>query len=95
LSGFPEFSPRYERIWRSVKDERATVAPLSRRRIFAAIEGPCRGENCAKLLTLRIAENVQGFYFGGPGPASELAASILADFRKAAPMTTWPRPLNR
>jgi hypothetical protein len=36
------------------------------------------------LLTLRIMENrSQGFYFGRPVPASELAAGILADFRKA------------
>ncbi|MGA8499536.1 MAG: hypothetical protein WB764_28915 [Xanthobacteraceae bacterium] len=57
---------------------------MSRRRIFAATEGPCRGEGCAKLLTLRILENrSQGFYFGGPVPASRLAASIVADFRKA------------
>jgi hypothetical protein len=63
-----------------------TVAPMSRRRIFAATEGPCRGEGCAKLLTLRIADNCsRGFYFGGPVPASGLAASILADFGVALP----------
>jgi hypothetical protein len=60
------------------------VAPMSRRRIFAATEGPCRGEGCAKLLTLRIVKNCsQGFYLEGPVPASGLAAGILADFRKA------------
>jgi hypothetical protein len=57
---------------------------MSRRRIFAAIEGPCRGEGCAKLLTLRIVDNrSRGFYFGRPVPASGLAASILADFYEA------------
>jgi hypothetical protein len=59
---------------------------MSRRRIFAATEGPCRGEGCAKLLTLRIADNCsRGFYFDGPVPASGLAASILADFGVALP----------
>ena len=63
-----------------------TVAPMSKRQILSATEGPCRGKGCAKLLTLRIVENCsRGFYFGSPAPASGLAASILADFRKAPP----------
>jgi hypothetical protein len=63
-----------------------TIAPMSRRRIFAATEGPCRGEGCAKLLTLRIVDNCsQGFYFGRPVPASALAGSVFADFWAALP----------
>lgn len=29
------------------------------------------------------ADQVQGFYFGRPGPASQVSADILADFRHA------------
>jgi hypothetical protein len=61
-----------------------TVAPMSQRRLFAATEGFCRGDGCAKLLTLRIVDICsRGFYFGRSVPASGLPASILADFLKA------------
>jgi hypothetical protein len=33
------------------------VAPMSRTRLFSASEARCQSEGCAKLLTLRIAEN--------------------------------------
>ena len=35
---------------------------------------------------------MQGFYFGRPIPASEIAANILADFRKTLPAA---RPIRR
>jgi hypothetical protein len=73
-----------------------TVAPLSRRQILSNSEARYRGEDCAKLLTLKIVENCfRGFYFGRAAPASGLAASIPADFREAAPMTPGPPPLKR
>jgi hypothetical protein len=59
---------RCERIWRPAQRLSAlTVAPMSRKRVFAAIEDPCRGEDCAKLLTLRIAENRSGILFWPSG----------------------------
>jgi hypothetical protein len=82
----PNSPPLRKNLAAGERSSAPTVAPMSRRRISTAIEGPCRGEGCAKLLTLRIVDICsQGFYFGRPVPASELAASILADFRKALP----------
>jgi hypothetical protein len=58
---------------------------MSRRRILAAIEGPCRGEGCAKLLTPRIVVICsQGIYVGRPAPASGLAASIFCGLPQGA-----------
>ena len=39
----------------------------------------------ADFLTGADADQVQGFYFGRPVPASELAATVLADLRKSLP----------
>ena len=39
--------------------------------------------NQADFLQDANADQVQGFYFGRPMPASEIGANILADFRKA------------
>ena len=41
----------------------------------------------ANFLTGVNADQVQGFYFGRPVPASELGATVLADFRKSQPPT--------
>ena len=43
--------------------------------------------NQADFLQDANADQVQGFYFGRPMPASEIGANILADFRKA-PLAT-------
>jgi EAL domain-containing protein (putative c-di-GMP-specific phosphodiesterase class I) len=39
----------------------------------------------ADFLTGADADQVQGFYFGRPIPASELGATVLADLRKSLP----------
>ena len=44
----------------------------------------------ADFLTGADADQVQGFYFGRPVPASELGATVLADFRNSAPITSPP-----
>jgi EAL domain-containing protein (putative c-di-GMP-specific phosphodiesterase class I) len=41
--------------------------------------------NQAAFLDAADGDQVQGFFFGRPIPASELGASILADFEKAMP----------
>ena len=41
----------------------------------------------ADFLTGADADQVQGFYFGRPVPASELGATVLADFRNSQPPT--------
>jgi len=41
----------------------------------------------ADFLTGADADQVQGFYFGRPVPASELGATVLADFRNSRPTT--------
>ena len=45
--------------------------------------------NQADFLQDANADQVQGFYFGRPMPASDIAANILADFRKT-PLATRP-----
>jgi TRAP-type C4-dicarboxylate transport system substrate-binding protein len=44
--------------------------------------GDLRGK---KIRASNRTEQAQGFYFGRPAPASELAASILGDFQKELP----------
>jgi EAL domain-containing protein (putative c-di-GMP-specific phosphodiesterase class I) len=44
-----------------------------------------------EFLSETAADQVQGFYFGRPTPASEIGANILADFRK---VQTGMRPPN-
>jgi sensor c-di-GMP phosphodiesterase-like protein len=49
----------------------------------------------AAFLDSANGEQAQGFYFGRPVPASELAASILADFQKALPTPASATPHER
>ena len=46
--------------------------------------------NQADFLYDADADQVQGFYFGRPIPASEIGANILANFRKTLPTTRLP-----
>jgi hypothetical protein len=54
----------------------------------------------AAFLDSANGEQAQGFYFGRPVPASELAASILADFHKPLPTPSsaapraYPQPIK-
>ena len=43
----------------------------------------------ATFLNYANADQVQGFYFGRPVPASEVSADILANFRKDLPRSPW------
>ena len=62
-----------------------TIITLGRElHIHVTIEGVETAKQAA-FLDSANGEQAQGFYFGRPVPASELAASILADFQKARP----------
>src|ERR1700733_15002886 len=63
ISPLPGNLLRYERTWRSAKDRRTDRCAAVEKTNLGAIEGPCRGEGCAKLLTLRIVDiSPQAFY---------------------------------
>jgi diguanylate cyclase (GGDEF)-like protein len=62
-----------------------TIITLGRElHMHVTIEGVETAKQAA-FLDSANGEQAQGFYFGRPVPASELAASILADFQKALP----------
>ena len=62
-----------------------TIIALGRElHMHVTIEGVETAKQAA-FLDSANGEQVQGFYFGRPVPASELAASILADFQTALP----------
>ena len=68
-----------------------TIITLGRElHIHVTIEGVETAKQAA-FLDSANGEQAQGFYFGRPVPASELAASILADFQKARP-TPFAQP---
>jgi diguanylate cyclase (GGDEF)-like protein len=77
-----------------------TIITLGRElHMHVTIEGVETAKQAA-FLDSANGEQAQGFYFGRPVPASELAASILADFQKAlptpscAPAQANPRPVK-
>jgi predicted signal transduction protein with EAL and GGDEF domain len=62
-----------------------TIITLGRElHMHVTIEGVETAKQAA-FLDSANGEQAQGIYFGRPMPASELAASILADFQKALP----------
>jgi EAL domain-containing protein (putative c-di-GMP-specific phosphodiesterase class I) len=62
-----------------------TIITLGRElHMHVTIEGVETAKQAA-FLDSANGEQAQGFYFGRPVPAFELAASILADFQKALP----------
>jgi diguanylate cyclase (GGDEF)-like protein len=63
-----------------------TIISLGRElHMHVTVEGVETAKQAA-FLDSANGEQAQGFYFGRPVPASELAASILADFHKALPL---------
>jgi EAL domain-containing protein (putative c-di-GMP-specific phosphodiesterase class I) len=62
-----------------------TIITLGRElHMHVTIEGVETAKQAA-FLDSANGEQAQGFYFGRPVPASELAASILSDFQKGLP----------
>jgi EAL domain-containing protein (putative c-di-GMP-specific phosphodiesterase class I) len=72
-----------------------TIITLGRElHMHVTIEGVETAKQAA-FLDSANGEQAQGFYFGRPMPASELAASILADFQKALPTPSSASPHKR
>ena len=70
---------------RDVETVVKTIITLGRElHMHVTIEGVETAQQAA-FLDSANGEQAQGFYFGRPMPASELAASILADFQKVLP----------
>jgi EAL domain-containing protein (putative c-di-GMP-specific phosphodiesterase class I) len=63
---------------------KAIIALGRELRMRVTVEG-VETANQAAFLDAANGDQVQGFFFGRPIPASELGASILADFEKAMP----------
>jgi EAL domain-containing protein (putative c-di-GMP-specific phosphodiesterase class I) len=63
---------------------KAIIALGRELRMRVTVEG-VETANQAAFLDAADGDQVQGFFFGRPIPASELSASILADFEKAMP----------
>jgi hypothetical protein len=56
------------------------------------LEGHCLGRATqAAFLDTVDGDQVQGYFFGRPVPASEVSANILADFLKAHPASSAPK----
>ncbi len=77
----------FERSGASVKTVVRTIIALGRalsmRVTVEGVETPSQ----AHFLHEADADQVQGFYFGRPVPATEIAASLLAEFRSAMPQS--------
>jgi diguanylate cyclase (GGDEF)-like protein len=79
------FMQGFEGSTRDAETVVKTIITLGRElHMHVTIEGVETAKQAA-FLDSANGEQAQGFYFGRPMPASELAASILADFQKALP----------
>jgi diguanylate cyclase (GGDEF)-like protein/PAS domain S-box-containing protein len=68
-----------------------TIIALGRElNMRVTVEGVENATQAAFLDTVH-GDQVQGYYFGQPMPASEVSASILADFQKAHPALSSPK----
>jgi EAL domain-containing protein (putative c-di-GMP-specific phosphodiesterase class I) len=83
------FMQNFEDSGRDVETVVKSIIALGRElRMRVTVEG-VETLKQADFLQDANADQVQGFYFGRPMPASEIGANILADFRKA-PLATRP-----
>ena len=84
------FMQNFENSGRDVETVVKSIIALGRElRMRVTVEG-VETLNQADFLQDANADQVQGFYFGRPMPASEIGANILADFRKASLATRPP-----
>jgi diguanylate cyclase (GGDEF)-like protein len=88
------FMQNFENSSREVETVVKSIIALGRElHMRVTVEGvETKGE--ADFLYDADGDLVQGFYFGRPIPASEIAANILADFRKTLPTTRPPDKAN-
>ena len=86
------FMQNFENPGREVETVVKSIIALGRElRMRVTVEGvETKGQ--ADFLYNSDGDLVQGFYFGRPIPASEIAANILADFRKTLPATPPSEP---
>ena len=79
------FMQDFDKSGRDVETVVKSIIALGRElRMAVTVEGVETSKQ-ADFLTGADAEQVQGFYFGRPVPASELGAILLADFRNSLP----------
>ena len=84
------FMHDFDKSGRDVETVVKSIIALGRElRMRVTVEG-VETPKQADFLTGADADQVQGFYFGRPVPASELGATVLADFRKTQPPTQQP-----
>ena len=84
------FMQNFDDSRRDVETVVKSIIALGRElRMRVTVEG-VETLNQADFLQDANADQVQGFYFGRPMPASEIGANILADFRKASLATRPP-----
>ena len=89
------FMQDFEGSTRDAETVVKTIITLGRElHMHVTIEGVETAKQAA-FLDSANGEQAQGFYFGRPVPASELAASILADFQKALPVPSSAVPRER
>jgi len=89
------FMQGFEGSTRDAETVVKTIITLGRElHMHVTIEGVETAKQAA-FLDSANGEQAQGFYFGRPVPASELAASILADFQKAPPASSSAVPRER
>jgi len=79
------FMQNFDKSGRDVETVVKSIIALGRElRMAVTVEGVETSKQ-ADFLAGADAEQVQGFYFGRPVPASELGAILLADFRNSLP----------
>ena len=84
------FMQDFDKSGRDVETVVKSIIALGRElRMRVTVEG-VETLKQADFLTGADADQVQGFYFGRPVPASELGATVLADFRNSLPTTSPP-----
>jgi diguanylate cyclase (GGDEF)-like protein len=84
------FMQNFEKSGRDVETVIKSIIALGRElRMRVTVEG-VETLNQANFLDQANADQVQGFYFGRPMPASEIGANILAEFRKRSPVSVSP-----
>jgi diguanylate cyclase (GGDEF)-like protein/PAS domain S-box-containing protein len=72
-----------------------TIIALGRElNMRVTVEGVENATQAAFLDTI-LGDQVQGYFFGSPIPASEVSASIFANFQKAHPALSSPKTKNR
>ncbi len=84
------FMAGFDRSGRNVETVVKTIIALGRELHMRVVVEGVETADQAKFVDEAAGDQVQGYFFGRPVPASELAAGILADFRRAKMESTPP-----